>query len=404
MKEIIKKIEQTGKLFVPYGLVMLEREYKKYKKYCSFKEFLYFYIKYNQLNKSLVYEKYMKKNKNPNIVFTYQELYNEAKHIYRDHNIIYIIINGNNEECLPFNTYVKNINTYETLKKYIFCKKEKYSSLGIGRITSSLWENGVRSTIYITEESLCINLYERVNFDFVRKNIHSILKIYRKLEDKESKDNFMALIQTLSGEHGFIKISSYAQYEHPFVHPALEDIVIDGGILDGVVTAKIAQEIGDSGKVYAFEPVKRFYDNSKLYCEKYQNIILENYGLWSGRGEFSILIPEGEGIGGAATFALNSEFINKTKEICKTISIDEYFNDKQKCDLIKLDIEGAEYECLKGAEKTINKFHPKLQISIYHSIDDYIRIPLLIMEKYPWYKLYLGCHTIFDDEIILYCK
>lgn len=93
-------------------------------------------------------------------------------------------------------------------------------------------------------------------------------------------------------------------------------------------------------------------------------------------------------------------------ETCHSISLDEYFAQSGigDCSLIKLDIEGAEPEALLGAEKTIGQMKPKLQISIYHKIEQFFDIPLFLLSKFPDYSFYLGHHTLWFWETILYAK
>ena len=57
--------------------------------------------------------------------------------------------------------------------------------------------------------------------------------------------------------------------------------------------------------------------------------------------------------------------------------------------LIKMDIVGAEVEALKGAIKTIQKYHPKLTICIYHKGSHLFEVPQLIKSKNEGYKLYI---------------
>jgi hypothetical protein len=61
----------------------------------------------------------------------------------------------------------------------------------------------------------------------------------------------------------------------------------------------------------------------------------------------------------------------------------------EKISLIKMDIEGAEIEAIKGAANVIKENKPKMAVAAYHRIDDLYEIPLLLHSIYPNYNLYL---------------
>ncbi len=54
-----------------------------------------------------------------------------------------------------------------------------------------------------------------------------------------------------------------------------------------------------------------------------------------------------------------------------------------------MDVEGSEYEAILGGINTIKKYKPKLMISLYHRNEDIFKIPLLIKELNPNYKLFI---------------
>ena len=91
---------------------------------------------------------------------------------------------------------------------------------------------------------------------------------------------------------------------------------------------------------------------------------------------------------------------NGLDEIC-TESIDNILQN-EKATFIKMDVEGAELESLKGAEKTIKKYKPKLAIAIYHKEDDILSIPQFILECRDDYKFYIRHYTSCNFETVLY--
>lgn len=69
---------------------------------------------------------------------------------------------------------------------------------------------------------------------------------------------------------------------------------------------------------------------------------------------------------------------------------------------IKMDIEGAELEAIRGARHIIQNQHPKLAISIYHKYEDIWTIPSQIMEYDLGYQFYLRHYSFSDYDTVLY--
>lgn len=62
----------------------------------------------------------------------------------------------------------------------------------------------------------------------------------------------------------------------------------------------------------------------------------------------------------------------------------------ERVDFIKMDIEGAEPNALRGGKNTLQKFHPRMSISVYHEPDHPVTIPIVIREAVPAYKAECG--------------
>lgn len=73
------------------------------------------------------------------------------------------------------------------------------------------------------------------------------------------------------------------------------------------------------------------------------------------------------------------------------VPLDAMFGSRQ-VSMIKMDIEGEEFNALLGARKVIQRDRPILAICVYHLQQDLWRIPLLIRGMVPDYHMYLRAY------------
>lgn len=88
-------------------------------------------------------------------------------------------------------------------------------------------------------------------------------------------------------------------------------------------------------------------------------------------------------------------------EMVQCVSMDECIRDVN-ATMIKMDVEGAEYEALLGCKNIIFDKKPNLAISIYHKPDDLYEIPLLIKSWNLGYKFYLRMYCYSGVDAVMY--
>jgi len=148
-------------------------------------------------------------------------------------------------------------------------------------------------------------------------------------------------------------------------------------------------------QIYAIEAKKDNYERAKKNLEKYNNVVLINKGCWNYSGTHKFIEDEYSNSASAIQENGNSEI--------EVDTIDNIiFRGEEGVTFIKMDIEGAELNALKGAEQTIRKYKPKLAISIYHKPEDLYEIPQYIKSLVPEYKLYFRNHAPSATESVLY--
>lgn len=140
-----------------------------------------------------------------------------------------------------------------------------------------------------------------------------------------------------------------------------------------------------SKKVYSFEASSLNYklmQKTIALNKKENSIVGVNSGLGAKYEKVSIPLKSGD-----MGLTISKDLNKANSEVIELMPLDDYVEKHNlNVGLIKVDIEGAEQEFLKGAEKTIKSQKPSLLISIYHNPSDFFNIKPLIESWNLGYK------------------
>lgn len=229
-----------------------------------------------------------------------------------------------------------------------------------------------------------------------QKEIYKFIKIYLTLlkEGYSIKDKLAIASYFLSSPLHLLYQKIGKEYKHEFSHPIKiknnvgifscgksvstaqivsslhekdiekyfsinEGVFIDIGAHIGKFTIKLAKALNKKGKVISIEPdafnFALLKENIRL--NKLKNIIPKKIACSDSDGIKSFYLGE-HGSGGHSLKSTRGS----TEVSVKTSKLDSIISELNlnRADLIKIDVEGAESEVLKGAEKTLRKFRPKI--------------------------------------------
>lgn len=173
-----------------------------------------------------------------------------------------------------------------------------------------------------------------------------------------------------------------------------QEVFVDGGCCDLGTSLLLRQKV-PKVKVYAFEPDEDSYKKclARKEEEHFDNAKVINTGLWDCKTTLSFEAERGLGC---------SRISENGSITIKVDRMDDCISPSEKITFIKLDLEGSEYEALKGAERIIRNDRPKMAISLYHRADDLILIPGLIMSYVNDYDYYIRYYRNELTETVLY--
>lgn len=235
-------------------------------------------------------------------------------------------------------------------------------------------------------------------YDYLQQHMAQCDDAIRLLDDPFSKKTYRACVENiLCGRLWDQSTFSPSPYFGNDINGKLDDAgqLVFAGAFNGKHLDR-AIENNPAMRIAAFEPSKTW---SAYLREKFKDapqVSIHNKILWN---ENALLSFDDDMSNSGLDAHVCAAGANSTYQH-EGVAIDDYIEGK--VSMIALDVEGSEQKVIKGAHRTIERDRPKLCICLYHNLDDYFRIPVLIREQYG-YQLHVKHHsTLSAIETVLY--
>jgi FkbM family methyltransferase len=214
---------------------------------------------------------------------------------------------------------------------------------------------------YYKLKQIAYNPYEVLRFRKVKdKNKHLTVKFI---------DGYKIFIQGGTDQyHTFHRVFLRDEYQINQCAQKKMKCVVDLGANVGYFSTRMAAL---AEKVICYEPIASNVEKIKMNRDGRQNIYIMNKAIAGKRGFINLFKPTVDGCCGRYSMIFNDNSKSENEfESVQCITLDELFDQHKigKCDLIKMDIEGAEYETLYSASEETFKRIDRI-VGEYHHFD-----------------------------------
>jgi len=130
------------------------------------------------------------------------------------------------------------------------------------------------------------------------------------------------------------------------------DVVIDVGANIGYYALLESRLTGKNGKIYAIEPVPANVEILRINRElnQYDNIEVFQLAISDKKGHTTMYVPRERNLSRIKASMGGNQ--SNTIEV-ETATLDDFLQGKRYPQVIRMDVEGAEYQIVKGMEKTL---------------------------------------------------
>jgi FkbM family methyltransferase len=240
---------------------------------------------------------------------------------------------------------------------------------------------------------------EQKGFSYYLENKKQIFKSFDLLSDDLSREIYASIIQIhLQRIPARIKSNPLMEQYFP------KDIklskgysrIINCGSYNGDTIRQLNVLYGKVDTVACFEPDQNsFQALSQFLCLNHNQIANNVFAYPCGVYENEVQLSFSTGD------QINSRISDEGDTVVQCVALDHVLPGF-KPTYINMDIEGAELQALKGAEKLIIENKPDLAICLYHSPNHLWEIPLFLDNLNLGYKFFIRNYTSFVAETLLY--
>lgn len=221
----------------------------------------------------------------------------------------------------------------------------------------------------------------------MEKNEKEICDAYELLSDDRSRRVFESIVRFRLIDDT-IKIPTEPQdnqyFEYEFFPRRKDEVFVDCGAYNGISLKTFLKENDFKlEKYYGIEPDESNFKKLLSYVDSLSQDIQEKTQLvrkcvFDKERDLRFYALSGPG-----------SFISESgPQVSFGIKIDNLVKDKY-ATYIKMNIEGAEIQALKGAEHTIRTSIPRLAVAGYHKTQDLWKVPMIIHNYNNGYKIHL---------------
>ena len=228
--------------------------------------------------------------------------------------------------------------------------------------------------------------------DYIKGNMGAIEKAYSLLRDDASRKVYSGAIDFMvSGKLQYLKECESPKSEALDLLGLQSGLYyIDAGAYDGDTVLELNDYLGGKNikRIDAFEPDRKNFGRLKAHMLESglsQLCRLHNAAVWSGEQMLCFQAKSGKSSGVGQKQTPEKTPAHRLDDILDYALLEGE-------SLIKYDVEGSEYEAIKGTRGIMAKYAPKLIVSLYHRTGDIFALPLLLHSINPDYDLYIRKH------------